>query len=316
MKQAFAAILLVGLTGLHAQADLCPMHGRGIIENAVGYTCISAAGGTFTIIQDRDFGKAIKGPGGLVFSGNELVKIEDSTFDTAIKTCANLHARVPSRADLETAIKNWDTNELSGTRDLWINQISHVDAKQAYALTQGVYQTRLRSSPRDSVNLLVCVKGGTPVAKSNLPECDSVQSRNKPVGFKCISSTGHIFQRVQKEGFGEAWQDGQKNIWSDKISASEYNPEKEKCTNLGAEVPSQEQFLEGQNDGINEVLPNLININYWTSTIVNARYFVGAYSVETNLTYEGGYDLWQPEPFFEQNPASTYSLRCIARVQK
>jgi hypothetical protein len=312
MKQAFALILLAGFTSIGAHAAQCPQRGRGIIENAVGFSCTSAAGDSFTIVQDSDFGKGIKGPGGLVYSGNELIKIEDSNFDMAVKTCASLHARLPSKAELQTAIKNWDTNELSDTRELWIQQISHVDSKQAYRLGEGISHTYLLSSPQNSVSQFVCVKGGTPNAKSTLPECDSRGSRNKPVGFKCLSSTSHVFTRVQKNGFGEAWQDGQKNIWSDIISASEYRPEDEKCKNLGAEVPSQKQFLEGQKDGINEVLPNMIDKTFWSSTVVQARYWVGTYSVETNLTYEGGYDLWQPDPFFEQNPAQTYQLRCVA----
>lgn len=84
--------------------------------------------------------------------------------------------------------------------------------------------------------------------------------RNAPIGFKCITSKGAVFERVARENFGEAWKDPDGLIWSrvmDGIRMYDQNTfaqATETCDGFKSILPSRKDFENGIANGFNEVL--------------------------------------------------------------
>ena len=107
----------------------------------------------------------------------------------------------------------------------------------------------------------------------------SIDLRTAPIGFQCKTSKNITFERVEREGFGEAWKDLNTNfIWSEKIGEFKntgdvqdetiiHSDATAACEDIEASLPRKEQFKTSKKNGFQEVLPNMENDTYWSSTI-------------------------------------------------
>ncbi len=140
----------------------------------------------------------------------------------------------------------------------------------------------------------------------------SVDLRAAAVGFKCQTSKGVVYERVEKEKFGEAWKDLTTGyIWSDLIG--EYtndgvikdcivvnSPATRACANLGGILPERDIFFRGDDNGFREVLPNM-DPWYWSSTVdPNFPFFAYVFNSSNGRGANSGLKV-------------SYSVRCIGR---
>ena len=121
----------------------------------------------------------------------------------------------------------------------------------------------------------------------------------------CVTSKGAKFTRVAMEGFGEAWmgptgKNGKQQIWSDLIgSADQYNAI-ENCKAIEGSLPSKMDFIRGEARGIREVLPNMKDRWFWSSS-VRPIFSYYAYAFDG---YSGGFYVDYPSSF-------NGSVRCV-----
>ncbi|MGK5083942.1 hypothetical protein WDW37_11630, partial [Bdellovibrionota bacterium FG-1] len=104
----------------------------------------------------------------------------------------------------------------------------------------------------------------------------SVNLRLVEVGFKCLTSKGVKYERVARDGFGEAWKGPDGLIWSDFVGVYSQGFAKLTCRfDLGANLPDLSAFVRGEANGFREVLPNMIDRAYWSASELD---FPGLYS--------------------------------------
>lgn len=136
----------------------------------------------------------------------------------------------------------------------------------------------------------------------------SVNLRAAKIEFKCSTSKGEVFERVVRANFGEAWKDSDGLIWSDVVGRSNQYDAVNKCKTLGGELPSRQDFERGKAKGIREVLPNMGDRCFWSSSVLpgsaddngnadDAYVFSGNYGVIDN----------------DNRNYSIDSVRCIGR---
>lgn len=108
-----------------------------------------------------------------------------------------------------------------------------------------------------------------PAADQSLLAC-GVLDRNSPIpiGTRCTTSKGSVYERVLRANFGETWKGPDGLIWSDRVGSitDEYNAEVI-CKNLGGELPSMDEFKRNEAYGFREVLPNMKNRIFWSSSV-------------------------------------------------
>lgn len=114
--------------------------------------------------------------------------------------------------------------------------------------------------------------------------CGSLKLRSVEVGTRCLTSSGAIFERVERDGFQEAWLGPDGNVWSDLISYSvdsTYGAQSA-CRAIGGVLPTMADFKRGETYGIYEVLPNMDNW-FWSDTEVTSMdSFFGKASLKFN----------------------------------
>lgn len=125
-----------------------------------------------------------------------------------------------------------------------------------------------------------------------------------PVGTKCMTSKGSIYERVSRDNFGEAWKGvdvSHSLIWSNMAGRSSLDEAVNTCKTLGGALPERADFKQGEANGFREVLPNMEGEWYWTSTI---------FSVEENYIFSG-----DAGDFGYSSPGryGYASVRCIVR---
>ena len=96
----------------------------------------------------------------------------------------------------------------------------------------------------------------------------SINLRTAPIGFRCQTSKGTIYERVTRENFGEAWKGSDGFIWSDCVGAYKQQAAIEVCANLGGGLPSKADFERGELNGFRQVLPNMKYRWYWSSSVL------------------------------------------------
>lgn len=128
----------------------------------------------------------------------------------------------------------------------------------------------------------------TPTPPVQIKACDdgSVDLRSVAVGFKCHTSTGAIFERVSRDGFGEAWKGPDDLIWSDFVGEDSQYDAVTTCKNLGGRLPSRADFERGETNGFREVLPNMKDRWFWSSTVIS-RHSAFAYGFNGDNGYVG-----------------------------
>ena len=88
----------------------------------------------------------------------------------------------------------------------------------------------------------------------------------------CVTKKGAKFKRVAMEGFGEAWmgstgENGKQQIWSDRIGSANQYDAIDNCKAIAGSLPSKEDFIRGEANGIREVLPNMKDHWFWSSSV-------------------------------------------------
>mgnify|MGYP001576621422 CR=1 FL=1 len=100
-----------------------------------------------------------------------------------------------------------------------------------------------------------------------------------PLGFKCQTSQGAIFERVSVYSF-PGWKGPDGLVWSDGFceECQQRQAEAKKtCKSLLAKLPTVADYRRGEANGFREILPNM-HKRYWTSSSQsllsrNAYYF-------------------------------------------
>lgn len=73
-----------------------------------------------------------------------------------------------------------------------------------------------------------------------LCEDPRVNLRSVRPGFRCLTQSGHIFERVHQPEFGESWKSEQGLIWSSFRGKGTHQQAAELCRKLGGRLPSGE----------------------------------------------------------------------------
>lgn len=99
------------------------------------------------------------------------------------------------------------------------------------------------------------------LASTDLPPCKSAPEKVE-VGFQCETSKGFVFERLEN-----GWEDLQGNIWLDGVlSNKEQDQGATFCKNKGATLPTEKDFELAEDHGFREVLKEMNNEIYWSST--------------------------------------------------
>lgn len=93
----------------------------------------------------------------------------------------------------------------------------------------------------------------------------SVDLRSAAVGFKCRTSKGAIFERVARQGFGEAWKGPDGLVWSDFVGKYSQYDAIMACKKLNGTLPSRADFERAEAKGFREILPNMKKW-FWSSS--------------------------------------------------
>ena len=83
----------------------------------------------------------------------------------------------------------------------------------------------------------------------------------------CVTKKGAKFKRVQRTNFGKAWQDEAGMIWSDRIGRANHYYAIENCKAIHGKLPSRDDFIRAEANGIREVMPNMKDHWFWCSSV-------------------------------------------------
>jgi hypothetical protein len=158
--------------------------------------------------------------------------------------------------------------------------------------------------------------GATSFAQADCGDCSLLKLREVPAGTQCKTSKGVEFQLVNRDTTGasplETWKDLSSGLtWYDNlpngfdgITSAGYNQYEAFtiCTlDLQRSLPTIDDFNTAETHGFREVLPNMANNYFWSSSLYPgdsdvAQVFAG---------YDGfsGYDV----------RGFNYSVRCVGR---
>ncbi|MBI2646840.1 MAG: hypothetical protein HYW85_07440 [Deltaproteobacteria bacterium] len=87
----------------------------------------------------------------------------------------------------------------------------------------------------------------------------SMDLREAPIGFTCITENDAVFERVKRKFFGEAWKDHDTGlIWSDLVGETwGCNKGVKVCETLEARLPTQIEVQRASASGLLKALPNV-----------------------------------------------------------
>jgi hypothetical protein len=113
-------------------------------------------------------------------------------------------------------------------------------------------------------------------AKSACTQFD-LDLRAQGTGFKCQTKKGKIFERVSRNGFGEAWKAPDGTVWSDIITFAttgagvnhsiSFDDAKKRCSDMQSRLPSPGDMQNAYTSGFLEVDPaGSAGLRWWTST--------------------------------------------------
>ncbi len=103
--------------------------------------------------------------------------------------------------------------------------------------------------------------------------CSELSAKQRTtINQVCVTSKGAKFKRVAMEGFGEAWmgptgENGKQQIWSDRIGRANQYDAIDNCKAIAGSLPSKDDFIRGEANGIREVLPNMKYRWFWSSSL-------------------------------------------------
>jgi hypothetical protein len=98
--------------------------------------------------------------------------------------------------------------------------------------------------------------------------CRLLNSAQVPVGTKCVTSKGAVFERVSREYFNNAWKGPDGLVWSSMIvdNSTQFGAISI-CKALNASLPSMEDFVRGNVIGLQEVVTSMQKYNFWSFSI-------------------------------------------------
>jgi hypothetical protein len=134
-------------------------------------------------------------------------------------------------------------------------------------------------------------------------KCHPGIAQTHSVGFVCKTSKNKTFKLVQKKS--ESWMDLDSGIiWSPAL-VDRYDRDKAKtaCRKIKMELPSRQDFRLGEKHGFREVLPDMRDRFFWTSTAHSK-------SPNARLLFNGNFGtlFW-----VAYNNVPYESVRCIMR---
>ncbi len=109
-----------------------------------------------------------------------------------------------------------------------------------------------------------------PVPPVEQVACSELSAKQRTtINQVCVTSKGAKFKRVARANFGEAWQDDEGLIWSDLIGDKNQYEAIDNCEAIEGRLPSIDDFERGEASGIREVLPNMKDHWFWSSSVVS-----------------------------------------------
>lgn len=160
-------------------------------------------------------------------------------------------------------------------------------------------------------------------AQTDVPQCSQMTDVQRDTEhFRCRSSKGHVFERVHRFGFGEAWKSPSGAIWSDLMPGLYHNcqnfagrrtitetPAAAICQRYSSNLPTYEDYDNGEREGIRDVLPRMDMVQwFWTASI--------------GQMYNGNSVIEQPYAFYGLSPVGLLAptpcyfaegVRCVQR---
>jgi len=135
----------------------------------------------------------------------------------------------------------------------------------------------------------------------------SVHLRQEPLGFKCLSYWGVVFEKVDGGTLGESWRGNDGVIWGDVIGQYDFQDAFKACEAIGAKLPDLAVYQHGYHSGMDGVLPHMGNaqgygVSFWTSTSVPGQH-VGDPVTPIAMVEDGLY------AYAELN--TLYDVRCV-----
>mgnify|MGYP001117395898 CR=1 FL=1 len=120
-------------------------------------------------------------------------------------------------------------------------------------------------------------------------QVDPVACRNRPAkvsqGFQCRTSRGTRFQRITEpaEGWRDLGRDGK--VWFDQVTNEVSQQEAiALCEGIaGQTLPSKEDFRNAERHGFQEVLPDMFQFYYWSSSSVPHQDLAYGFSSGANV---------------------------------
>lgn len=156
----------------------------------------------------------------------------------------------------------------------------------------GNQESRISELEKRVLELEAMVKAA-PVPAVKIKACNDskIDLRTVASGFKCRTSKGAIYERVARVNFGEAWKGPDGLIYGDFIGERNQYKAFESCKNLGGELPSQADFERGEANGFREVLPNMKDRWFWSSSVYSNNHASGCSfnGYDGAITYVPGY---------------------------
>ena len=129
--------------------------------------------------------------------------------------------------------------------------------------------------------------------------------RAQAPGFKCLTKRGTYFERVSKNGFGEAWKAPDGTIWGDlSLGQLSFDDAKKACKDVQGRLPSPQDLQQVYKSGFPEVdpAPNPLFVAYWTSLTATGLVYVGP--LPGKMVQEVG----DVEAYMNSDPAALVAL--------
>lgn len=165
-------------------------------------------------------------------------------------------------------------------------------------------------------------------ANGQIQHCNPENFERSPVGQKCVTSKGAVFEKVLEPKFGIAWKGPDGLIWSDNQVDSFWSINKhqlyrddafKRCYDIGGKVPTLTDFENAEAQGFREIL-NTKKYYYWVDAPLRTAVApyggkfpweqeVSTFSYPTSMHFNGHTGEFQYRPIYR---TSMGHLRCVS----
>jgi len=215
-----------------------------------GFKCQTAGGYVYQRVEGGKLGESWVGPDNIIW-GDFQGYFSSVDGD---KRCQEFGGRLPKSDDFERG-------KLCGLREVLPNpDFPDVWGGYSWSATRCVKQFKLKSTSE--------TKSSKPF-EDGLRFCSQFgpkRLQQAQTGFKCRTKSGHVFERVNADKLGVAWRGPDGVIWGDFRGFFSNKDGRAHCKNLGARLPSFDEFDRGYSYNFVEVLSQMERPYYWTRT--------------------------------------------------